>query len=311
MPRYNANPIVRPADLRGRSIPSYATEAVRKGTARLVGFESQGDALGLLEPRERNLAAYVPKDRIEPARRWVSLADDPGGVAYLDEEGAHHSTEALAGEAARRSTDDDGPVGPARRAALASGREYLRDAGSAYVLCGVAVIGIFGPLIAYPSWLEDLCGITSYESIKADLKATVAHRAVNAVLFELDSPDGQVTGCSEAALAIWQMREIMPTVAYVPGDACSKGLWLASGAEHIAIAKTLKRPRGAGKAGRTRRQGCAVGPELVPRSMREWLLNRAQHAGAELLGRYAALHGAMTQSRVRAQHDEPGWPGQA
>ena len=146
--------------------------------------------------------------------------------------------EALARKAERRSSDDDGPVGPAQRAALAAGREYLRDAGSADVLRGVAVIRIFGPLIAYASWLEDLCGITSYESIKADLKAAVAHRAVNAVLFEIDSPGGQVTGCSGAALAIRQMREVMPTVAYVAGDACSAALWLASGAEHIAISKT-------------------------------------------------------------------------
>ncbi|AYO83121.1 hypothetical protein [Methylobacterium brachiatum] len=68
MPRYNDNPIVRPADLRGRSIPSYVAEAVRSGRARLVGFDSQGDALRLLEAREATRTAYFPEARIEPAR---------------------------------------------------------------------------------------------------------------------------------------------------------------------------------------------------------------------------------------------------
>lgn len=72
MPRYNLAPIVRPSDLKGR-IPSHVAEAIRTGRARLVGFESQGDALALLERRERIYAAYVPEARSEPARRWVSM----------------------------------------------------------------------------------------------------------------------------------------------------------------------------------------------------------------------------------------------
>lgn len=53
MPRYNLAPIVRPSDLRSRSILSYVAEAVRSGRARLVGFEDQGEALRMLEARER------------------------------------------------------------------------------------------------------------------------------------------------------------------------------------------------------------------------------------------------------------------
>lgn len=92
MPRYNANPIVRPSDLKGRSIPSHVAEAVRKGTARLVGFDSQGEALGLLEAREgvTRISRGDYRGVSEgAARRWFSLADVPGGVACLAEEGAH------------------------------------------------------------------------------------------------------------------------------------------------------------------------------------------------------------------------------
>ncbi|AWV14979.1 hypothetical protein A3862_05200 [Methylobacterium sp. XJLW] len=85
MPRYNLAPIVRPSDLLKWSIPRHVAEAVRNGTARLVGFDKgQGDALALLERREFCLARE-PKTRVEPARRWVSMADIPGAVVSLDE----------------------------------------------------------------------------------------------------------------------------------------------------------------------------------------------------------------------------------
>lgn len=61
---------------------------------------------------------------------------------------------------------------------------------------------------------------------------------MKAVLLEIDSPGGQVTGCSDAAAAIKDMREIMPTVAFVAGDACGAALRLASGAGHIVISNT-------------------------------------------------------------------------
>ncbi|MGU3339443.1 hypothetical protein ACLBXJ_15610 [Methylobacterium mesophilicum] len=83
MPRYNLAPIVRPSDLRA-STPSHVAEAIRAGTARLVGFESQGDALRLLEARERTRRPYVPTDtaRAEPGTRWASLADIVDPYAY-------------------------------------------------------------------------------------------------------------------------------------------------------------------------------------------------------------------------------------
>lgn len=145
--------------------------------------------------------------------------------------------EGLGRKAERRSSDDDGPV-VTKRAALAEGREYLRDSGGAYVERGVAVIRIFGPLIAYASWMEDMCGVSSYERLKADIKAAIEHPKVFAILLEIDSPGGQVTGCSEAALAIRKARDLLPIVAFVQGDACSAALWLASAAEWIAVTPT-------------------------------------------------------------------------
>lgn len=113
MPRYNLAPIVRPSDLMGRSIHSHVAEAVRNGTARLVGFGSQGEALRLLEAREgvtRISRGDYHGVSEGAARRWVSLADVPGGVACLDEVDAYPSR----GSQGPRGGRGVGVTGPSR-----------------------------------------------------------------------------------------------------------------------------------------------------------------------------------------------------
>ncbi|MEE8629695.1 MULTISPECIES: S49 family peptidase [Methylobacterium] len=132
--------------------------------------------------------------------------------------------------------DDDGDK-PPKRGALAEGDDYLRDNGRAIVRSGVAIIPVIGPLIAYPSIMES-CGMTSYATLKKDLAAAVSHPTVSAVLLEVDSPGGQVTGCSEAAAAVRAAAEHLPVAAMVVGDACSAALWIVSAADHIAITPT-------------------------------------------------------------------------
>lgn len=78
-----------PSDLRSGKTPSHVAEAIRNGTARLVGFESLRDVLALLEAQELTRFAYVPEARIEPSRRWVSLADMPGHAVFPDEVDAY------------------------------------------------------------------------------------------------------------------------------------------------------------------------------------------------------------------------------
>ncbi|BCM83584.1 S49 family peptidase [Methylobacterium indicum] len=133
-------------------------------------------------------------------------------------------------------SDDEGD-GPPKRAALSGGDEYLREYGRAVIRNGVAVIPVIGPLIAYASWLES-CGMTSYQSLKADLAAAVSHASVAAVILEVDSPGGQVAGCSEAAAAVKAATEFLPVVSMVVGDACSAALWVVSASDHIAVTPT-------------------------------------------------------------------------
>lgn len=46
---------------------------------------------------------------------------------------------------------------------------------------GVAITPVFGPRIAYASWLE-ACGLTSYETIRKDLAAVLDHGALSGVI---------------------------------------------------------------------------------------------------------------------------------
>ncbi|MEE7490576.1 hypothetical protein MOTC310_08825 [Methylobacterium oryzae] len=80
--------------------------------------------------------------------------------------------------------------------------------------------------------------MTSYTTLKADLAAAVAHGGVTAIILEVDSPSGQVTGCSEAAAAVKAAAAHMPVVAFVAGDACSAALWNVSPADHIVVTPT-------------------------------------------------------------------------
>lgn len=103
---------------------------------------------------------------------------------------------------------------------------------------GVAIIPVIGPTFRYASWMHDVCGATSYDAIARDFNAALQDQAVTAILFEINSPGGEVTGCDQTARMIREARGQKPIVAYVEGDGCSAAYWLASACDHVAIDTT-------------------------------------------------------------------------
>lgn len=95
---------------------------------------------------------------------------------------------------------------------------------------GIASIHILGPLGKGLSRLEESCGATSFETIRADLAAAQAQGA-RGILLEIDSPGGTITGTPETAAAI--ARKTLPTVVYTEGDLCSAAYYLGAGANAI------------------------------------------------------------------------------
>lgn len=106
------------------------------------------------------------------------------------------------------------------------------------VIDGVAVIEMIGPAFRYASLMTEICGATSYEKLSALHNEALASTAVKAILFVINSPGGEVTGCADFAKQVRDGCALKPTVAFIDGDASSAACWVATACEHIVISKT-------------------------------------------------------------------------
>lgn len=112
--------------------------------------------------------------------------------------------------------------------------DYVRP----YAVDGVAVISIEGVLCAKGKWVGESCGSTSYEGIVAQVESARTDAMVRGVVFEVDSPGGEVKMAFACARAIAELSAEKPTMAILTEDACSAGYLLASAARSIVIPAT-------------------------------------------------------------------------
>lgn len=117
----------------------------------------------------------------------------------------------------------------AYRAAHADRGERLR------VRDGVAILDVSGPLFKKANLFVHISGATSYEMLMRDLHVALDDPAVNSIMLRVDSPGGEANGCDELAAAIYAARGKKPITAFVSGQACSGGYWIASAAEKVVI----------------------------------------------------------------------------
>ena len=103
---------------------------------------------------------------------------------------------------------------------------------------GVAEIHVVGPLFKYANLFTLISGATSYERITKDIKTAMQDDAVNTVILNIDSPGGEVNGCSELAQLIYSYRGKKPILAYASGDCASGAYWIASACDQIIAADT-------------------------------------------------------------------------
>jgi signal peptide peptidase SppA len=104
---------------------------------------------------------------------------------------------------------------------------------------GIAVIGIYGPLVHrinindFPSG-----GPTTYGAIRRAFDTALQDEGVQSIILDVDSPGGEVNGCFDLADHIFQSRSIKPISAVVNEMAYSAAYLLASAAERIYIPRT-------------------------------------------------------------------------
>lgn len=102
-----------------------------------------------------------------------------------------------------------------------------------FIYNSVAVVAIEGTLIHKGKWIGMDSGETSYEGIQAQVRRAARDDRVRAVVFEVDSYGGEVSGAFDTAEMILELSAMKPTLAILTDDALSAGYLLASAARHI------------------------------------------------------------------------------
>ena len=116
--------------------------------------------------------------------------------------------------------------------------KQMVDSHKVTIRDGVAVIPVTGPLFRYANLMTMICGATSYEILAQDFNKALNNPNIKAIVFDIDSPGGEVNGCSELANMIYNARGQKPIVAYASGSCCSGAYWIASACDEIKVADT-------------------------------------------------------------------------
>lgn len=103
---------------------------------------------------------------------------------------------------------------------------------------GTAIIPISGTLVHRGGYLGALSGLTSYESLRQSFDLALEDDQVRKIIFDVDSPGGEVTGCFDLADHLYQNRGKKPMTAVVNESCYSAAYALASAADKIILPRT-------------------------------------------------------------------------
>jgi HK97 family phage major capsid protein len=116
--------------------------------------------------------------------------------------------------------------------------QKLENTRTVTIRDGVATIPVTGPLFRYADFFTEISGATSYETLSRDFTAALNNPDIRAIVFEIDSPGGEVNGVSELAEMIYQARGKKPIKAYVSGFGASGAYWIAAACDEVIAADT-------------------------------------------------------------------------
>lgn len=122
--------------------------------------------------------------------------------------------------------------------AAGPGAQKLSGASRAFVVDGVAVIPVSGPIFPGANMMTEMSGATSVMTFKQDYRLALASNDVGAILLQMNTPGGQVPGIAATAQVLASGAKVKRTIAHVDGMAASAGYWLASQAGEIVVDRT-------------------------------------------------------------------------
>lgn len=103
---------------------------------------------------------------------------------------------------------------------------------------GVAIIPIHGVLTKRTELFAPLMGSVSYEEIKDAFIGALQNEQVSNILFDIDSPGGEIGGLFDLVDLIYQSRGIKPIYAIANDSAFSAAYAIASAADKVFVTRT-------------------------------------------------------------------------
>ncbi len=108
-------------------------------------------------------------------------------------------------------------------------RDIQRQEGS------VAILPLRGVIANRMNMMSEISGGTSSEKFGRMLDSSVADSAVKAIILDVESPGGVVTGTDELSSKIFAARGTKPIIAHVNGYAASAAYWIATAADEVVL----------------------------------------------------------------------------
>jgi ClpP class serine protease len=119
-----------------------------------------------------------------------------------------------------------------------AGAQKLAGTYRSFVVDGVGMLPITGPIFPRANMLTEMSGATSLSILENDYRTMLNSKEVKSVMLLVDSPGGAVSGVASFALQVSAGQRRKETVAYVTGTAASAAYWIASAATRISIDRT-------------------------------------------------------------------------
>lgn len=108
-------------------------------------------------------------------------------------------------------------------------REIARKAGR------VAILPYRGVVANRMNLMGDISGGASNEQLAASFQAALRDDDIKAIVWDVDSPGGAVSGTDELSSMIFAARGVKPIIAHVNANAASAAYWALSAADEIVV----------------------------------------------------------------------------
>jgi signal peptide peptidase SppA len=102
----------------------------------------------------------------------------------------------------------------------------------------VAIIPIQGTLVQKLGTMRPYSGMTGYDGIRANISMALEDEDVDAIVLDIDSPGGEVSGCFDLVDSIYGARGQKPIWSILSESAYSAAYAIGSAADRIIVPRT-------------------------------------------------------------------------